>query len=523
MKLPNLVLLILLEATLLVGCASSISTPESQPTKTLFPTETPQSTPSIVWFPPTATPTVLPTFGLNATQPDEQIYMDPEGWYSVSIPAEWQETDYATSFIGDDGFFETGYLPELMFMSQPLGVCQWLANIETKDQYSVFFIGTQKNSCQLTSHPDIIPATVLEVIENPSAELPHRFLYIKSDLAHFQRIAQTFTWLRPVDENAGPTFHTQTLRPADAEFWENTSPLPVGFSVREYRMPPEAQETNPGQTEFLEFVPDEVRTSLQHSTAFRPPQTLEGVNEILARHGYQLTVGDKTYLYDLFKNRTLVLKNIYRLPKVYLLSTSSSEIFVSIVYTIKDPAQPFYAPDNAASFLLKNETISLWENEPVNSMYDGGNLIWVDNQLLILGLGDHTDLQVRDNQHDLVFAFDTYFGTHIPIEQFQAWDNHWILEVSDFLVQDGEILNSTFGFEEVFHWQLIDQKPFYFFRKGPRVGISYDSQFYSLYYHEIAHGWCCGLAINNPMNDENTIQFFGKRDGVWYYVVVDIN
>jgi hypothetical protein len=156
-------------------------------------------------------------------------------------------------------------------------------------------------------------------------------------------------------------------------------------------------------------------------------------------------------------------------------------------------------------------------------MLDSGRSIWVAGDLLMLGLGDHTDVQLRNGRHDLVFSFATYFGAQLPIKRFLAWNDHWILAVSDFVIQDGEILNAKFEFEEVFDWYAIDDKPFYFFRKGPRVGFSYDGQFFPDYYHEIVHGYCCSLALNNPRMIENTVRFFAKRDGLWYYVVVDIN
>ncbi len=63
------------------------------------------------------------------------------------------------------------------------------------------------------------------------------------------------------------------------------------------------------------------------------------------------------------------------------------------------------------------------------------------------------------------------------------------MDMNHFLIQDGEILNEKFGLDEAFDWQLIEDKPFYFFRKGSRVGISYDGQFLSLYYDDIPYGW----------------------------------
>jgi hypothetical protein len=485
------------------------------------PTALQSSTPVIQPF-TTATLTRAPSYLPPATQPDEHLYLDPGGWYALSIPAGWGQADGSGPYLGPDGFFETGYLPEMRFVPRVLDVCQWLANITTKDRYAVSWLGTHKPGCQLISLPGADPATVLEVIENPSADFAQRFLYLKADAAHFGRFANAFTWLHPVDESAKPAFHTAGLRPEDSAFWENATPLPPTITVTEYELPPEAQQEDPGSTIFLEFIPPEARPTPRPPGVTHTSTTRESLNQTLSRYGYELRDGAQGGLYNLYKHGTLALENIYRLPDVYLFPTSGGEELVFTAFAVKDPNQPFYAQDNGASYLIRNETISLWEEGPVNPMYAGGRPILADGKLLILGLGDRTNVQVRDDRHNLVFSFETYFGTHIPIEYFQAWEQHWILEVSDFVVQDGEILNAQFGFEEVFDWHLIDGHPFYFFRKGPRVGISYNNQFFSAYYHEIIHGYCCGLALNNPMGYEHTVRFFGKRDGLWYYVVVEI-
>lgn len=93
--------------------------------------------------------------------------------------------------------------------------------------------------------------------------------------------------------------------------------------------------------------------------------------------------------------------------------------------------------------------------------------------------------------------------------------------MSNFVVQDGNILNEKYNFEEVFDWFLIKENPFSFFRKGTRVGFSYDGQFFSTYYHEVIHGYCCGLMLNNPSLKDDVLRFFGKRDGIWYCVVLE--
>jgi hypothetical protein len=68
MQISTLARLILLGTALLAGCAGSLNAPEPLPTATLPPpTLQPTTTPTIVWFPPTATPTPLPTFEPSPT------------------------------------------------------------------------------------------------------------------------------------------------------------------------------------------------------------------------------------------------------------------------------------------------------------------------------------------------------------------------------------------------------------------------------------------------------------------------
>jgi hypothetical protein len=59
----------------------------------------------------------------------EKPYLDPEGWFSVYIPADWEAGETPGSFSGEDGFVEISYLQELGFMSKRRNVLIWLANI----------------------------------------------------------------------------------------------------------------------------------------------------------------------------------------------------------------------------------------------------------------------------------------------------------------------------------------------------------------------------------------------------------
>ncbi len=94
-------------------------------------------------------------------------------------------------------------------------------------------------------------------------------------------------------------------------------------------------------------------------------------------------------------------------------------------------------------------------------------------------------LQVQKSTQEVVFDFASYFGATLEMDKFVGWDGHWILEAGGFVVQDGEILNRKFDFQEVHDWGLVNGHPLYFFRKGQRVGISYNDQFLPVYYHEV--------------------------------------
>ncbi len=526
-KLFNHSIGLLLLALLLSSCKREDAMPTVSPTVQMY-TATTLSVPVVVEtavFTTTPLPlTPAPTAQLTLTpERNEHIYTDPEGWYTFDIPAGWQPADEPNTFEGEDGFFQTGYLPEMMFMRQAMNVCHWLANVDTKNEYAVSWLKTiDGNGCQVESLPPITPAVIIEVVENPSADFQHRFFYIKANEEQFNRITNTFVWLKPVDMEAEVDFHTAPLRAEDISFWENRPPLPSAFSVTEYKLPAEAQGESPGETILLDFVPREILQEagkLSRSTYTDTPRTLESVNETIAPFGYEFRAGDERYPYYLYKNEALLLEHVYRLPELHLFSTDEGTQLVFLATALDDPDQPFYVEGNATRYLIENNTVTLWENKPAGPMLED-RVIWVDGAPLLLGMGDHIDVQVRNGRYDLLFSFATYYGASIPLKRFRAWNDHWILAVSNFIIQDGEILNEKYGFEETFDWYVVNDKPFYFFRKGPRVGISYDDQFRSLHYDEIIHGYCCGLALNNPRLIGNTISFFGKRDGVWHYVIL---
>jgi hypothetical protein len=445
---------------------------------------------------------------------NQQAYVDPNGWFSVDIPVGWKSKSMNV-FSGKDGFFETGYMPEMTFMQSSVNVCQWLANIESKSVYSVQAptkLSEKAGNCTLTTLPGISPAVVQAIVENPDADYEHRFLYIKTNVEYFDQLINTFVWLRPVDQHREPAYQVIPLRPADASFWENTVSMPSELSVTEYALPEEAQDESPSKTIFSEFIPADAPRMEKAGNSADTSSEEAATDHQLIDYGYKLITDATGKIPDqLYKDGTLLFENVDKVSQVYTFSTSSKPIVAFVVRTDKEEWN---------SYLVQNDVITEWglgwNDPPLAPILNKGQLLWVRAT-------EDFHVQVQTSSREVVFTFATYFGADLPVKGFHSWDDHWVLEVSNFIIQDGEILNEKFGFEEAFDWQLINGRPLYFFRQGSRAGISYDGQFLSTYYDDVVHGFCCGLTLNNPVGDESNVYFFAKRDDIWYYVTVKVD
>ncbi len=133
-------------------------------------------------------------------------------------------------------------------------------------------------------------------------------------------------------------------------------------------------------------------------------------------------------------------------------------------------------------------------------------------------------------------------GDGSPINTLQglwAYSNHWALEIADvtekfslnnqislnsvgLIVLDGELLNERYHYDEAFGFQLMNGKPFYFFKRDGIINISYDNQVIALGYTQIPHYQCCSGAELNPKRAQNMVAFFAQRDDKWFYVEIGV-
>jgi hypothetical protein len=445
--------------------------------------------------------------------PDQQVYIDPDGWYSIYFPLDLQATDQKNLFSGKNGSLETGYLPEMGYMSKDTNVCAWLANIELQPEQSSI---NWMSPCSVSTTRENFYAVNYVIYENPGADFKHRFVYVKTDQYYGSpdKIHFSFSWLHPANNtNLDTSIPPQTQR--EILFWQAATSMPSNISVTEYSLPPEAQDPKTKDMLFG-FIPREAWPvgKTGSPTSSKEPD----MNEQLKPLGYKLKVDETStgWRQQLFRDGRLLFDYVADVSPVYTFSTESGPLTAFIVSVIN--TQENGKGGHRISYLIQNDAILAWEynhQDPRHApvLYKG-EILWVKTS------SDNKLVEVIKSNRNVVFSFVPYTEPMYALSGFNIWEDHWILEAGDFLIQDGEILNETLGFQEIFSWSLVKDKPTYFFRMDSKVGLSHDGQILPLQYDDVAHGLCCGPAQNNPYLNDDSVHFFGKRNGEWFYVVL---
>ena len=104
------------------------------------------------------------------------------------------------------------------------------------------------------------------------------------------------------------------------------------------------------------------------------------------------------------------------------------------------------------------------------------------------------------------------------VNTLRSWEGKWVLEIDEQVIVDGESLNEQLGYDAIFHWRLLQGRPFYLFRQGDQVGIFYAGEVLPRRYDAVLHNLCCGYALFNPGGNERMVWFHAWKDGTWVYV-----
>ncbi len=154
----------------------------------------------------------------------------------------------------------------------------------------------------------------------------------------------------------------------------------------------------------------------------------------------------------------------------------------------------------------------------------GDDLLWV--QLDAQHLTPVVDGMVLQlfRKNALIFTYSVLPSSPAggPVRGLYAWDGHWLLEVNDVLIRDGIVLNQELNYTEIFGFRIINEQPFYFYRQGDQIHISYNGiTMPQTYQHVVHEPTCCSAALTNMTLGENGLGFFAEQDGYWVYVIIE--
>jgi hypothetical protein len=155
------------------------------------------------------------------------------------------------------------------------------------------------------------------------------------------------------------------------------------------------------------------------------------------------------------------------------------------------------------------------------------------------GALESVSIQVkRDNE--IIYTIPAGVGS--PISNYRGlwiYSNHWVLENANVnenitngneamldvfgqIVRDGVLLNERYKYDEAFGFQLMNGKPFYYYKRNNQIDVSYNNQEIILGYSQIPHYQCCSAGALDPRSAKNMVAFYAQRDGKWYYVEIGV-
>ncbi len=281
------------------------------------------------------------------------------------------------------------------------------------------------------------------------------------------------------------------------------------LTVEEY--PIVAQDMDsPGHFEYFQRIPAEILEKRQTWRNPTPEGRVAEINQALASFGYRLAPKEKPSwphpLYDLYRGNKLVYSDLMTVWPVAV--TSAGDDFALLAEEL-----------NAPTILVRREAVEWWDaagHAFIPPVFVGDGLVAVETD------EQHQQFAVRRGNETL-YTF-TVPGPRVdnPVKGLWSWMGHWVLEVDGQVLVDGKSLNEELGYDEIFGWQFLGGRPFYFFKKDNHVGVSYGGQVLPYQYDEVVHYRCCEPAAFNVAGNETMVWFHALRKGMWYYVEMGV-
>ena len=244
--------------------------------------------------------------------------------------------------------------------------------------------------------------------------------------------------------------------------------------------------------------------------------------------------------FDIYFKNKLVSQNNFELSSVQIDTIFNSCLFKSLIHT---PGINIYKTffnrqvlnfddlknNNLSPKLLKGKPIYLIRNPSINK---SDSLLYFSQPQFINGI-------IKEPKPKMNYEFNLFWGKEIiyrlkyPYDAFWhpfaeqfgyqilTMQNGWAFHVLDKVVVNGIDISDKNDFSESFDSWILNDRPFFFFKKENYYGMYYDNYCLPQKYDNIYHKGCCESSVINPrFYYGNAFSFFAVKGNSWYLVIV---
>lgn len=290
-----------------------------------------------------------------------------------------------------------------------------------------------------------------------------------------------------------------------------STPAPI-LAVDEY--PIVAAEVDaPGHLEYMDRLGEDILTRLEGLRDHVAEERLASANAALAPFGYQLQERfdpqwERTF-YDLFQEGEAE-PLVAGLSPIWPVSVNASGTDFILAAENAPNTTPLYLLVSAAG-------VRPWENAEQSAWFPP---VYAGDALARLTFEGYPTItyQVHLDEQTAYTGTAEGYGAYMPLQSLSSWEGHWVLEVDDHLIVDGQDLGQVMGYDAAFGFGLVHGLPFYFFEQDGDVRMSYAGQTLPPTYDEVVHNQCCEAAMFNVEAHDDVVLFHALWDGTWHFV-----
>lgn len=482
--------------------------------------------PTIVLPTVTVTSTAAPVFEQTpavSAGADWQRVSDAQRGFSLALPPAWAAGDDAVHWKGSDGF---AWVETVANDGAGMGaVCQIEANRDKPGRYGslpeiqdISVAGA--SACLILPSADQAKDRAgegLMLLWYPEGQKQEGLLGLHADRNHLAAVANSLQWTSAATtpEASHCNFEVGDVKTNTYEqdgLVVSEVPLAKAAGCSPY------QEPDAFNTRAVAGEPAALAQKMIQGDW--SAQRLIELNNKLKPYGFtfQGYEADNKHLFQIIQKGQMIKNNLNWIGQLTISADG------------KDFQLPLVDSYNASTYILRPTGVEPLQNWDLLN-FDNIFPILVGNDWYSLAY-DNTQIQRPINNPALltVKKNDAVFQTYSinsstpaagPVRGFWAWDGHWVLELSGWIIQDGKSLNEQLGASEMFDWQLIQEQPFYFYRKNAEILTSYAGKDLPAKYDEVIHDpqWTMAILLQLKSHHDG-LTFYARRGDVWYYVIV---